>query len=596
MAKEKLRSEISDEYKWDLTKFIKDEKELDKKLEQLDKAFKKLLSYKGKIMESPETLYNLYIDQIKYSNLESDVCVYVSLLYDEDTTNEKNNAKKLSVYKKIEDYSPSLAFINNEILESDYEKVKEFIKSDKRLEEFAFDLEKMFRHKEHILSLKEEELISEASKAFGVGSEVHSKLDNSDIDLGEIEVDGELVKLTNSNYTKFLKSKDRDVRKNAFNNMYNYWKSIKNTVSVAYKGQIKEDFFYSKVRKFSSPLEASLYSDKISVNLYDTLINTVHDNLDKMYRYINIRKKMLGLKEIHFYDIYVDLAKEIKNDVPFEEGKKILFKALALLGEDYLNDLNKSFDEKWIDIYPNKGKKSGAYKWGTYNSGPFVLLNYENGYDDVSTMAHELGHAMHSYYSNKRQSYVYASYPIFLAEIASTVNEVILNDYFIRNAKNKEEKIYFINDFLDKIRVTLYRQTMFAEFERIMHDKEEKGIPLTLEEFNNTYYKLNKLYFGPDMTVDEDIKYEWMRIPHFYTPFYVYKYATGISAACAIASDILKDESARDKYLEFLSSGCSDYPLEILKRVGVDMESGEPIRKALELFDKRLDELEELIK
>lgn len=596
MAKEKLRSEISDEYKWDLTKFIKDEKELDKKLEQLDKAFKKLLSYKGKIMESPETLYNLYIDQIKYSNLESDVCVYVSLLYDEDTTNEKNNAKKLSVYKKIEDYSPSLAFINNEILESDYEKVKEFIKSDKRLEEFAFDLEKMFRHKEHILSLKEEELISEASKAFGVGSEVHSKLDNSDIDLGEIEVDKEAVKLTNSNYTKFLKSKDRDVRKNAFNNMYNYWKSIKNTVSVAYKGQIKEDFFYSKVRKFSSPLEASLYSDKISVNLYDTLINTVHDNLDKMYRYINIRKKMLGLKEIHFYDIYVDLAKEIKNDVPFEEGKKILFKALALLGEDYLNDLNKSFDEKWIDIYPNKGKKSGAYKWGTYNSGPFVLLNYENGYDDVSTMAHELGHAMHSYYSNKRQSYVYASYPIFLAEIASTVNEVILNDYFIRNAKTKEEKIYFINDFLDKIRGTLYRQTMFAEFERIMHDKEEKGIPLTLEEFNNTYYKLNKLYFGPDMIVDEDIKYEWMRIPHFYTPFYVYKYATGISAACAIASDILKDESARDKYLEFLSSGCSDYPLEILKRVGVDMESGEPIRKALELFDKRLDELEELIK
>lgn len=596
MAKEKLRSEISDEYKWDLTKFIKDEKELDKKLEQLDKAFKKLLSYKGKIMESPETLYNLYIDQIKYSNLESDVCVYVSLLYDEDTTNEKNNAKKLSVYKKIEDYSPSLAFINNEILESDYEKVKEFIKSDKRLEEFAFDLEKMFRHKEHILSLKEEELISEASKAFGVGSEVHSKLDNSDIDLGEIEVDKEAVKLTNSNYTKFLKSKDRDVRKNAFNNMYNYWKSIKNTVSVAYKGQIKEDFFYSKVKKFSSPLEASLYSDKISVDLYDTLTNTVHDNLDKMYRYINIRKKMLGLKEIHFYDIYVDLAKEIKNDVPFEEGKKILFKALAPLGEDYLNDLNKSFDEKWIDIYPNKGKKSGAYKWGTYNSGPFVLLNYENGYDDVSTMAHELGHAMHSYYSNKRQSYAYASYPIFLAEIASTVNEVILNDYFIRNAKNKEEKIYFINDFLDKIRVTLYRQTMFAEFERIMHDKEEKGIPLTLEEFNNTYYKLNKLYFGPDMTVDEDIKYEWMRIPHFYTPFYVYKYATGISAACAIASDILKDESARDKYLEFLSSGCSDYPLEILKRVGVDMESGEPIRKALELFDKRLDELEELIK
>ena len=314
-----------------------------------------------------------------------------------------------------------------------------------------------------------------------------------------------------------------------------------------------------------------------------------------MYDYMNVRKKMLGFNEMHMYDIYVDLVNLKKDNIPFEEGKKILFDALKPLGDDYLNDLKKAFDEKWIDIYPSSGKRSGAYSWGCYDSYPYLLLNYNDTVDAVSTMAHELGHSMHSYYS-KSQNYVDSNYPIFLAEIASTVNEMLINDYMYKNAKTKNEKIYFLTDFLDSVRTTIYRQTMFAEFEVIMHDKEAKGIPLTEEEISSTYYELNKLYYGDNVVSDDLIRYEWSRIPHFYTPFYVYKYATGLSSALSIANRIISnDQKTKDNYLKFLSSGGSDYPLNILKSVDVDMTTPKPIEEALQMFKDKLDELKELI-
>jgi oligoendopeptidase F len=378
--------------------------------------------------------------------------------------------------------------------------------------------------------------------------------------------------------------------------MYGYFASLKNTFAASLKGNIKEDFFSSKVRKYNSPLEESLFADNIDISVYDKLIQTVHKHLPEMYEYMKVKKEILKLDEMHMYDIYVDLVDTETSKIPLEEGKKIIFEALKPLGEQYINDLKKAFSEKWIDIYPNIGKKSGAYSWGCYDSYPYLLMNYTDNVDSVSTMAHELGHSMHSYYSNKKQDYANHNYPIFLAEIASTTNEILLNEYCYRNALTKEEKVLYLTELLEKIRTTIYRQTMFAEFEKIMHDKEEQGISLTEEEFSNTYYELNKLYFGPNMISDEEIRYEWERIPHFYSPFYVYKYATGISAAIAFATDILNGvDGAKERYLEFLSSGGSNYPLEILKKAGINMEDSSSIQKALDMFDSKLQILKATI-
>lgn len=597
MEKEKNRSEISEQFKWDIEKMFSNKGEINDCIESVKEIVSNLVKYKGKIMESGTNLYNMYHILNDYNRKIINLYVYSHMLCDSDTKNVENQSLKMQIDKFYEDTSEKLSFILPEMLEYDFDYVLKLIGEEPKLELYKFDLEKTYRYKKHTLKAELEELITKANNAFGGCAEVFYNLDNSDINLGKImDEDGNLVELTNSNYIKFMNSKNRSVRENAFNNMYKYWASIKNTVASSYKGQIKENFFNSSVKKYDSPLQMSLYADAIDESVYHNLIDTVHKNMNLMYDYVDLRKKILGVDQLHMWDVYVDLCDNIDSDIPFSRGKKILFEALAPLGEDYLNDLKKAFDERWIDLYPNVGKKSGAYSWGTYDSYPYVLLNYNNTVDSVSTMAHELGHSMHSYYSRKNQDYIYHDYPIFLAEIASTVNEILLNDYMYKNASTKKEKILYLNEFLDKIKGTLFRQTMFAEFEMIMHDKYQNNIPLTDEEFNKTYYELNKLYFGDNMVSDELISHEWKRIPHFYTSFYVYKYATGISAAIAIASDILNNISgAREKYLEFLSSGCSDYPLNILKKCGVDMTTSEPIEKALEMFNQKLIALKELI-
>ena len=597
MEKEKNRSEISEQFKWDIEKMFFNKDEINDCIESVKEIVSDLVKYKGKIMESGTSLYNMYHILNDYNRKIINLYVYSHMLCDSDTKNVENQSLKMQIDKFYEDTSEKLSFILPEMLEYDFDYVLKLINEEPKLELYKFDLEKTYRYKKHTLKAELEELITKANNAFGGCAEVFYNLDNSDINLGKImDEDGNLVELTNSNYIKFMNSKNRSVRENAFNNMYKYWASIKNTVASSYKGQIKENFFNSSVKKYDSPLQMSLYADAIDESVYHNLIDTVHKNMNLMYDYVDLRKKILGVDQLHMWDVYVDLCDNIDSDIPFSRGKKILFEALAPLGEDYLNDLKKAFDERWIDLYPNVGKKSGAYSWGTYDSYPYVLLNYNNTIDSVSTMAHELGHSMHSYYSRKNQDYIYHDYPIFLAEIASTVNEILLNDYMYKNASTKKEKILYLNEFLDKIKGTLFRQTMFAEFEMIMHDKYQNNIPLTDEEFNKTYYELNKLYFGDNMVSDELISHEWKRIPHFYTSFYVYKYATGISAAIAIASDILNNVSgSREKYLEFLSSGCSDYPLNILKKCGVDMTTSEPIEKALEMFNQKLIALKELI-
>lgn len=597
MKQERIRSEVEEQAKWNLKAMYQNEEAVNKDIEQLKQYHKDLLSFKGKIMESSETLKKFYQVYINYDKVLSNLYTYSHMLCDEDTTDSNHQAFKMKIDKLVEDLGAELSFISPEMMATSYDEVLKLIEQDTSLKEYQFDLEKSFRYQDHVLSTREEELIAKASNAMGTGDEVFYNLDNSDIHLRPIhDEQGNLVELNNSNYNKYMNSKNREVRKEAFDSMYEYWKNLKNTVAATYKGQIKEDFFSSEMRKFDSPLKESLYSDNIDISVYECLIQTVHKNLDKMYQYVDLRKQILGVDELHMYDVYVDLCEEEAKPIPFEEGKQIVFDALKPLGETYLKDLNKAFEERWIDIYPNTGKKSGAYSWGTYDSYPYLLLNYNDTVDSVSTMAHELGHSMHSYYSNQNQEYLYHNYPIFLAEIASTVNEILLNDYLYKNAQSKSEKMLYLNEFLDKIKGTLYRQTMFAEFEMKIHDKYQAGIPLTEEEFSNTYYELNKLYFGPNMISDEEIRYEWERIPHFYTSFYVYKYATGISAAIAFASDILNHvDGAVDRYLTFLKSGGSNYPLEILKNCGVDMTSEEPIQKALDMFEQKLQELKKLI-
>lgn len=590
----KTRNEINELYKWDLSAMNIGNLEQEK--EKILNLLEDVLKYKGHILDSSDSLYNFYQIHEKLIRSLEKLYVYAYMKHDEDTTNQGSKKFFMEVQKLYEDVSEKLTFIAPEILNSEYSLVQEYINEDDRLKEYAFDLEQLFRNKPYTLSEKEENIITLASNAMGTGSDVFDNIDNTDINLGTIkDEDGNIVELTNANYGKYMNSKNRSVRIDAFNHLYNYFKSLKNTIASSLKGNIKENFFVSKVRGYKSPLHASLYDDNIDISVYDNLIKAVHDNLDTMYDYMALKKKMLNLDEMHMYDMYVDVIDEKERVIPFDEGKKIVFEALRPLGDKYLKDLQKAFDERWIDIYPNVGKKSGAYSAGCYDSYPYLLLNYMDNMDSVSTMAHELGHSMHSYYS-KCQNYVNSNYPIFLAEIASTTNEILLNDYLYKNAKTKEEKILYLTDLLEKIRTTIYRQTMFAEFEKLMHEKEEKGIALTEEEFSNTYYELNKLYYGDNVVSDDLIRYEWARIPHFYTSFYVYKYATGLSCAIKIANDILSNkENALENYLEFLSSGGNDYPLNILKKTGIDMTKPDTVNDALKVFKDKLEELKKLL-
>ncbi len=589
------RSDIPNTYKWDLSKMYSSSSDIDNDIETVKSLTPQILEYKGHILDSSDSLYEFMKLTEKQDRLLEKLYVYSKMSFDVNTKDNVAKSLKMKIEKLSDDLNEAYSFITPEFMESDYSKVLEYIKDNKKLEEYKFNLECIYRYKNHSLSKIEEDIFVKAVNAFGNCSEAFNSIDNADIDLGYVTYKGEKTKLTSSNYGIMMKDKDRNVRIEAFNNMYKYYSGLKNTLSNLYVGEIKESRFVSNVKKYNSTLEESLYDDNIDISVYKNLIDAIHDNMDAMYDYMGVRKKLLGLDSMHMYDIYVDLVDKKEESIEFEEGKKILFEALKPLGEKYLTDLRKAFDEHWIDIYPSDGKKSGAYSWGCYDSYPYLLLNYNDTIDSVSTMAHELGHSMHSYYS-KKQNYVDSNYPIFLAEIASTVNEVILNDYLYKNAKTKEEKMYYLTDFLDMVRTTIYRQTMFAEFEMLMHDKEQNGVSLTEEEISNTYYDLNKLYYGDNVVSDDLIRYEWSRIPHFYTPFYVYKYATGLSCALSIASRIINgDTKTRDNYLDFLSSGGSDYPLNILKKVDIDMTSKKTVNDAIDMFKDKLNELKELM-
>jgi oligoendopeptidase F len=590
------RKDVQKEDTWDLTKFFKTKEEYNSLYKETLKDLDKLVSYKGIICKDANTLYEFLELNDKISlNIEL-IYVYSYLYHYSDTTDSEGKLLRDKADKLNDIISEKTSFVDSELLSTPYDTIKKFIKEKKELKKYAFYLEKAYRYQKHTLSEAEERIISLANIALGTPDNAFSALDNADCKFDNVIVDGKELELNHSNYIKYMTSQDRDLRKQVFDKYYDFYINHKNTIAEMYKGQIKEDLFISKVRKFNSPLEMSLYSDDIDVSVYKNLIKTLHDNMKPMYDYMKLRKEYMNLDELHMYDIYADMVKGSSKTFTFDEAKNCVLEAVKPLGDKYVSDLSKAFTNRWIDRYPNDGKRSGAYQWGSFGVDPYVSLNFEGTEDSVSTLAHELGHAMHSYYSDNKQNHVDAQYPIFLAEIASTVNEVLLNEYFINNAKDDNEKLLYITSFLDKFRATVYRQTMFAEFEMIAHDMEQNGEALTEESLSNVYYDLNKLYYGKDVVSDDAIRYEWSRIPHFYTSFYVYKYATGFCAALAIASDILGNvPGAKDRYLEFLSSGGSNYPLNTLKKCNVDMESSEPILKGIKMFEDKINQARKII-
>lgn len=597
MSKTKKRDEIDNKYKWDLTKIYKTEEEVNKDIELVKEKTEEVLKYKGIIMKDSKTLEEVTEKYFSLIRIMDKLVVYSHMKSDEDKSLSSSEKLMGKIDKFTDEIEEKLAFYTPELLESDYEKVKEYIKENTNLEKYDFMFKDLFREKDHVLSLKEEEMMARLGEILSSEENTFRVLDDVNIKFKSIiDENGKEKELNNSNYTVYLRSNNRDIRKQAFENLYTSYNDLKHTYASLLKGNVKSDFFISNTRKYNSPLEMSLYGDNIDTKLYTGLIEKVHNNLDIMKEYMDLRKDVLNLDEVHMYDVYAPLVKNISKNYTYEEAKDLVLKALQPLGETYIKDLTNLFNSNCIDVYNNENKRSGAYSWGSYDTLPYVLLNFEGKFNDVSTIAHELGHSMHSFYSHKYQEYHDSGYPIFLAEIASTVNEILLNKYCSLHAETKEEKAFFLNNLLENLRTTLIRQTMFAEFELKIHDLEEAGEVLTEELLSETYLNLNKEYF-PGAISDDLIKLEWARIPHFYSSFYVYKYATGISVACRIVNDILENkEGALDNYMKFLSSGGSNFPLEILKKTGIDIANDDTIDKALEMFRTTLKEFKEITK
>ena len=582
-----------DKYKWDLTKLFKNDEEFNKCIDKVNILLEKIVKYKGKIFESSKTLLEFLKLDTEIDMLTDKIYIYAYLGYYDNMSDENFLQKKEKANNIMNNSSSIRSFVTPEILSKDYEEVQKLLSENKELEKYKFTFEKIFRRKAHTLSEQEELLLSNVSETFSTSRDAFNALNNVDIKLGIIkDENGKSVELTSSNYGRFITSTNRNVRKNAFKKDNKYYENHINTLSALYAGKVKTNAFVAKTRKYNSILEMYLFSDKISTELYENLIKITDKNTKYLKEYYKLKGTKLGYK-LHLYDTYTNISSMPKKDIPYEEGVKIINKALSPLGEEYLKEFNRLLDNNVVDVYPKKAKRSGAFEWCTYGVEPYVSLNYENDIDSVSTLAHEMGHAMHSYYSNTNQDYINADYPIFLAEIASTVNEVLLSNYLIKNSEDNEEKIYYLVEFLDKFKGTVYRQTMFAEFEDIIHKKYENGEAITKDLLCKTYYDLNKKEFGGAVVVDEDIQYEWSKIPHFYSSFYVYKYATGFISALLIADKLEKDKNFKDKYIEFLSSGCSDYPLELLNKLGIDLTNENTLDKAFQLFNEKVKLLNE---
>lgn len=590
------RSEVPAENRWKLEDMFASEEQWDAEYKEVKALITSAASFQGKL-DSPDALKKCFELDDKLSLLTERLYVYAHMRQDEDTAAPKYQALSSKAKKLGVEAGEALSFVTPEILALPDATLDQFI-ADPSLSDYTFTLTEMKREKAHVLSKAEEALLAQVSTIAQAPQTVFSMLNNADLKFPKIKnEEGKEVELTHGSYIQFLESPDREVPENAFKAVYETYSKQKNTIAATLSANVNKNVFYSRVRKYPSVLEMSLYGDNIPKEVYTNLIDTIHESLPLMHRYMKLRQKLLGVDELHMYDLFAPLVDEYKLDITFDEAKKITKEGLKPLGEDYLSVLQEGYDKGWIDVYENENKRSGAYSWGAYGTHPFVLLNHNDNLNSMFTLAHEMGHALHSYYSDTALKYRDAQYTIFLAEVASTTNEALLMDYLLNKSTDPKEKMYLLTYYADQFRTTVFRQTMFAEFEKIIHQRAEEGESLTPQDLSSIYYDLNVKYYGKDMVIDQDIEMEWARIPHFYNSFYVYKYATGFSAATSFAKQILEEgKPAVDRYLGFLKSGGSDYSINILSKAGVDMSSPEPIREAMSVFESVIEQMEQLTK
>src|SRR4051794_11128055 len=592
------RSEIPVEDTWKLEDIFSSDQDWEKEFQEIKNQISEIKQYEGKLGESAETLYQALQFQDKLLERIGKLYTYSHMRYDQDTTN--------SFYQGLDDrmknlYSQAasqLAFIVPEILSIDEGKVNQFLDEISELKLYKHALEEINLQRPHVLSAEQEALLAEASEVMDASSNTFGMLNNADIEFPTIkDENGEEVEVTHGRYSRFLESADQRVRHDAFKAVYKTYGAFKNTFASTLSGNVKKDNFNARIRKYDSARHAALSANNIPESVYDNLVNTVTENLHLLQRYVKLRKKVLGLEELHMYDLYTPLVKDVKMEIKYEDAKDFVIKGLEPLGEEYSTILKEGFENRWVDVHENKGKRSGAYSSGAYGTHPYVLMNWQNNVNNLFTLAHEFGHSVHSYYTRKTQAYPYGNYSIFVAEVASTTNESLLNDYLLKTINDEQKRIYLLNHYLEGFRGTVFRQTMFAEFEHLIHQKAQNGEALTADSLTKDYYELNKKYYGVEgMVIDEEIGLEWSRIPHFYYNYYVYQYATGFSAAAALSNGILTEGSpAVERYINFLKAGSSDYPIEVLKKAGVDMTSNQPILDACKVFDKKLTELEQLL-
>ena len=590
-----LRSEIDNEFKWAVNDIYSSDNAWEEDYQKLIKQAGEPCEYQFVLTESADNLYNVLKELNDTDYLVERLYVYAFMRYYEDTANsvyqDMSGRAQTAAAKCAEKY----AFVEPAILSMDENVLYEYLKDD-RLKLYKHMIDDMLSQKEHSLSENEEVLLAKASQVMSVPNEIFSKFNNADVHFGSIiDESGNKVELTNGTYVKYMQSQQRSVRKEAFECLYKEYKQYINTLAACFYGNVKQAVFKAEARKYESTLHMYLSDSFIPVDVYKNLINTVDDNLNLMHRYVDIRKKALGVDELHFYDIYAPLTSDYTVKVSYENAKETVLDALKILGDDYVSQVKKGYESGWVDVYENDGKRSGAFSWGAYGTHPYIFLNYTETLNDIFTLIHETGHAMHTYYSNETQPYTYAGYKIFVAEVASTCNEVILIDYLLKHSRSDEEKKDLYGHYLEQFKGTLFRQTMFAEFEMITHRMAQDGEVLNAESLCGTYKKINEKYFGKDMVIDEEIAYEWARIPHFYTPFYVYQYATGFSAAVAIATKIINgDKEVLHGYREFLKGGSSMHPIELLSLCKIDMSKPDVIQDALNVFGSLIEDFKKI--
>lgn len=591
------REELPEELTWDLTSIYESDQAFEESFSDLEDALPSLTSYEGTLADGADQLSAALENILAAGRHLENLHLYAHLKNDQDT----GNAQYQELYDRVRSlssrFSVAVSWFQPELLAMDEETVRAYIQENPDLELYEHYLERLLSKKKHTLSAREEELLAGAANLFSVPSQTFSILNNADIEFPVIEdEEGRRVQLTHGNYSEFLESKNRRVRENVFKNYYSVYEGLENTFATTLYGNIKVQNYRAETRNYASARDAALSSNFIEEEVYDRLVEAVNDHLPSFHRYLELRKKALELEELHMYDVYTPLTKESTFEVTYEEAKEITLQALKPLGEEYQEILQKAFDERWIDVCENRGKRSGAYSSGNYDNNPYILLNWHDSLNNLYTLVHELGHSAHTYLTTKNQPYVYGDYPIFLAEIASTTNENLLTTYLLNQADSDEEKIMILNQYLDGFKGTVFRQTQFAEFEHFMHEQAAAGQPLTAHFLRDHYYKLNEKYYGPGVVSDEEIALEWSRIPHFYYNYYVYQYATGFCASSALAEKILSDPAGLDRYLGFLKAGQSDYPIEVMKAAGVDMTSSDYLNEAFEVFGRYLEQLENLMK